>query len=108
MQRNNNNGKQKFVNLMERLGHLLESPRVHLARRGRLVYSKGQRGHLSPPLECSQLVNGPSHGSMCRLTKILIIEFPVVAQWLANPTSIHEDSGLIPALAQWVKDLALP
>ena len=29
---------------------------------------------------------------------------PVVAQWLVNPSSVYEDSGLIPDLAQWVKD----
>ena len=33
---------------------------------------------------------------------------PIVAQGLMNPTSIHEESGLIPDLAQWVKDLVLP
>ena len=33
---------------------------------------------------------------------------PVVAQQLTNPTSIHEGAGLVPVLAQWVKDLALP
>ena len=31
----------------------------------------------------------------------------IVAPVVMNPTSIHEDSGLIPALAQWVEELAL-
>ena len=32
----------------------------------------------------------------------------VMAQWLMNPTSNHEFSGLVPGLTQWVKDPVLP
>ena len=30
-----------------------------------------------------------------------------MAQWVKNPTIIHEDAGLTPRLAQWIEDLAL-
>ena len=33
---------------------------------------------------------------------------PVVAQWLMNPTRNHDVAGLIPDLAQWVKDPEFP
>ena len=31
----------------------------------------------------------------------------MVANWVKNPTSIHEHESLIPGLAQYVKDLVL-
>ena len=33
---------------------------------------------------------------------------PIVAQWLTNLIRNHEVAGLVPALAQWVNDPALP
>ena len=38
--------------------------------------------------------------------KIRSLGGPILAHWIKNPTSFCEDAGLIPGLAQWVKDSA--
>ena len=40
--------------------------------------------------------------------KIMFLGVPIVVQWLTNLTKNNEVAGLIPGLAQWVKDLVFP
>ena len=42
------------------------------------------------------------------LLKVCLIPKPGMAKQLTNPASIHEVTGLIPGLSQWVKDLVMP
>ena len=41
------------------------------------------------------------------MSKELDVGNSIVAQWLKNLTSIHEDVGLIPGPTPWVKDPVL-
>ena len=47
------------------------------------------------------------HEVALKFVKILWCGVPIVAQWLMNLTRNHEVVGLIPGLAQWVKDPVL-
>ena len=40
--------------------------------------------------------------------KFPTVGVPIVAKWVKNPASTHEDVGSISGLVLWVKDPALP
>ena len=63
----------------------------------------------STVLSCNNFrsINAKKPTSCGILKFIYIMGVPIVAQWVKNLTSTHEDSSLIPGFTQWIKDPVL-
>ena len=86
---------------------------VYMYNRISLLYSRNDYNLVNQPYFNKTLKRKKkkSHTHRNEITKAIKraqIGVPFMAQWLMNPSSIHEDAGSIPGLAQWVKHLALP
>ena len=66
--------------------------------------SEGANGGLEHRCDCRAHALDPTAGRQQKISWGV----PVVAQWLRNATRNHGVAGLIPGLARWLKDLALP
>lgn len=65
-------------------------------------------GHIftDPPQKSPVWALSPKHWGQCTdcRERAMMPWVPIVAQWVTNPISTHEDEDLIPGLAQWVND----
>ena len=72
---------------------------------------EGTQCSIPLPVHLTLFLLAPLLGhTLCLLNAyhMILSGVPIVAPWVKNLTSVPEDSGLIPGLAQVVKDLVLP
>ena len=92
---------QMIVEQQVKLGYVKETVRLYLP--SSTLEGILQTSELKEPFVKEVIENF----SNCFTSQSRSFGIPVVAQWIKNPTSIYEDAGLIPDLAQCVKNPAL-